>query len=318
MLSVRIQTNCQEPGLSMKSRMILSALLVAGISTFASGDAAVHVRGSETMKAFGERLTGWYQQKTPSVHFDVSGENPAEAFAAMAAGKAEIVESSRRVMHSEVVALREGQDKNYVELQVATEVAGIAVDATNPVKEISLYDLRQVLSGNTRNWQQLGGNDAPIRIYGRDNTSGVGAFIEEEFMGDQTISPSVQTFPTNARMFEALRKDPNGIGFGTVETTLAPGVKFLAIKASSMGAPVTPGEDTIRSKSYKLIRPLYFYFAGAPSGIVRQFAQWVLSPQGQLVVESEGYYPLSSAEREEGMRILVAEGTNRAFDVPAF
>jgi ABC-type phosphate transport system substrate-binding protein len=53
-----------------------------------------------------------------------------------------------------------------------------------------------------------------------------------------------------------------------------------------------------------LVRPLYFYFAGPPNGEILRFADWVLSPEGQLVVESVGYFPLKGAEREAGRQAL--------------
>jgi phosphate transport system substrate-binding protein len=163
-----------------------------------------------------------------------------------------------------------------------------------------------------KNWKQLRGNDAPITIYGRDDTSGVQEFLEDEFMADQSISSSARTFPTNARMWETLSADPNGIGFGTGELGTQPGVRFLSIRPSDSGEAIEPSGDAIRAKRYKLTRPLYFYFAGTPTGDVARFAEWVLTPEGQLVVESEGYYPLASAEREEGMRLLAGSSGVRS------
>jgi ABC-type phosphate transport system substrate-binding protein len=94
---------------------------------------------------------------------------------------------------------------------------------------------------------------------------------------------------------------------GTVDPRLNPHVRFVAIKASASGEGVLPTTDAIHSKRYKLVRPLYFYFAGAPSGDLLKFAQWVLSPDGQLVVEAAGYYPLSAAKRDEGKQILAGQ-----------
>ncbi len=257
------------------------------------------------MRTFGLRLTDWYNKKNPSVQFDVAAAHPAESFAAMAKGNADIVQSSRRVLRSEVEALQSAQGKSYVELQVATEVAGIAVNAANPIKELSIFEVRQVLSGSAKNWKQFGGHDAPIIIYGRDNTSGVRAFLTEEFMGDESISSAAKTFPTNAEMLAALGEDPNGVGFGSVESRAETKVRFLGTKASATGEAIAPTNESILAKRYKLIRPLYFYFAGAPKGDLLHFAEWVLSPEGQLVVESVGYYPLGPAEREHGRHILL-------------
>jgi phosphate transport system substrate-binding protein len=262
------------------------------------------------MKDFGRRLSDWFSTKNSGVRFAIQTDQPSSSFAAMAASKIDIVQSSRRVLHSEQEALRSAQGKSYVGLQVATEIAGLSVNLDNRVKEMSLYDLRQVLSGRIKNWKQVGGHDAPINIYGRDSTSGVGSFLEEEFMGDLGITPATATFATNSAMLAAVSRDVNGIGYGTVDPRPDAHVRFLAIKASSLGEAVLPTTDTINEKRYKLVRPLYFYFAGPPKGDLLRFAQWVLSPEGQLVVEAVGYYPLSTAEREEGKKILAGQETS--------
>lgn len=274
------------------------------------GATIVHVKGSDTMLAFGKRLTAWYTKKNPAINFDVASLAPAASFAAMAAGKLDIVQSSRKVLHAEEEALRAAQGKNYVELHVATEVAGIAVNQANPLKELSLFQLRQVLSGSVKNWKQVGGIDAPIKIYGRDDTCGVRAFLEEEFMGDESVSSSARTFPTNAALLAAVSHDNDAIGFGSVELSPADRVRFLAIKPSSSAEAIAPTGDAIRANRYVLVRPLYFYFAGSPKGELLHFAEWVLSTEGQLVVESVGYFPLKSTEREAGHQVL-AEAKSR-------
>lgn len=271
------------------------------------GEIVFRVASADTMKDFGQRLCDWYAKKSRGVRFEIRTGDPHSSFAAMASSNAEIVQSSRQVLHSEEEALRSARGKSYVELQIATEIAGLTVNVQNPVKEISLYDLRQILSGGIKNWKQVGGHDEPIDIYGRDSSSGVGAFLEEEFMGDLGISSHGKTFATNAGVFEAVDHDVNGLGYGTVDPRMGPHVRFLAIKASASGEAVLPTTDAIQGKRYKLVRPLYFYFAGAPTGDLLRFAQWVLSSDGQLVVEAAGYYPLSSAKREEGKAILAGE-----------
>lgn len=285
---------------------LLAVLLLAVLT--AQSTTSFRVKGSNTMLLFGQRLTAWYSKKYPGVQFQVGASQLTGSFAAMAAGETEIVQSSRKVLHSEAEALRSQQGKNYVELQVATEIAGIAVNQGNPVKELSLFQLRQVLSGSVKNWKQVGGADGPIVIYGRDESSGVRSFLEDEFMGDEAISSSTKTFSNNSGMLTAVSHDVNGVGFGSVEGTPDPKVRFLAIKASATTEGVAPTGEAIRAKRYKLIRPLYFYFAGAPKGDLLRFAEWILSAEGQLVVESVGYYPLAPTEREAGKTAL--QGAN--------
>lgn len=288
------------------SRLAISTAVLL-FATSARPTTLLRFTCDSSMQTFGERLSDWYAKKNPAVHFQFTTARTAESFAAMASGKAEVVPSTRRPLHSEEESLRSLQGKKYVSLQVATEIAGIAVNESNPVKELSLFQLRQVLSGSVKNWKQIGGPDAPIVIYGRDDSSDVRAFLEEEFMGDENISSSAKTFATNSAMLAAVGRDPNGIGFGTAEPAANGKIRFLRIKPSESGEGVGPTTDAIRAKRYKLVRPLYFCFAGTPSGDMAQFAQWILSPEGQLVVEAVGYYPLSSSEREEGLRLVTAK-----------
>lgn len=271
---------------------------------FARGADTIRMQGSDTMLPFGEKLAAWFSQKYPEIRFQVGALQQAGSFAAMASGDAEIVQSSRKVLPPEEVALREAQGKEYEELKVTTEIAGITVHKANPVKELSLFQLRQVLSGNAKNWSVVGGPNAPINIYGRDDTSGVGAFIEEEFKGDESISASAKILGNNVGVITAVSRDANGIGFRDVEGSLDPKVTYVAIKQSAKADGIAPTEVAIRKKRYKLTRPLYFYFATPPKGNLLRFAYWTLSPEGQLVVESVGYYPLTSGEREAGKQIL--------------
>lgn len=292
----------------MKTRGSLSIVPVMLLALLpATGATLVRMNGSETMQQFGKRLTAWYTNKNPSVQFQIAAFQPTASFAAMAAGDVDIVQSSRKVLHSEAEALHARQRKGYVEVHVATEIAGIAVNQTNPVRELSLFQLRQVLSGSVKNWKQVGGADAPIDLYGRDDSSGVRAFLEEEFMGDEGIASSVKTFPTNSGVLAAAGHDANAIGYGSVEPTQDAHVRYLAIKPSANADGVAPTGDAIRAGRYKLVRPLYFYFAGPPKGDLLRFAEWVLSAEGQLVVEAVGYYPLGAAEREEGRKIIEDE-----------
>jgi len=288
--------------MTRRSIAILMALLFLTLLPI-SGAGVIRVKGSGTMLQFGQRLTAWYSSKYPEVQFQVAASQPTSSFAAMASGQTEIVQSSRKVTHSEEVSLREAKGKQYVELQIATEIAAIVVNQANPAKELSTFQLRQVLSGKVKNWKQVGGFDAPITVYGRDDSSGTREFLEEEFMGDESIS-AAKKFGNDSGVLAAVGHDVNGIGFGSLDSNPGTAVRYIAIKASASSEAVAPSGDAIRARRYTLTRPLYFYFADAPSGELLRFAEWILSPAGQLVVESVGYYPLSSAERETGRQNL--------------
>jgi phosphate transport system substrate-binding protein len=266
---------------------------------------AIRIDGSHSMAALSQRMTEWYHRENVFASFAVDGGGPGKGIAALIEGRAEIAQSSRQVLGGEIGALRDKRGKKFVQIPVATEVAGLLVHPSNPIRELSIFELRQILSGTVKNWKQVGGNDAPIKIYGRDDSSDSREFIEEEFMGDEAIASSAIKFPKNSELYAAVARDRNGIGYGTVNLGLNPNVLFVAIKASSSGAAVSPTTEHVREHRYPLTRPLYYIFAGQPSGEVQRFGEWVLSAQGQLVVEAAEFWPLGSADREQG-KILLA------------
>jgi phosphate transport system substrate-binding protein len=266
----------------------------------------IRIEGSSGMAACSQRLTEWYHNNHANASFTVRGQGPDKGIAALVEGRAEIAQSSRQVLGGEIGALRDKRGRKFLQIPVATEVAGILVHPSNPVHELSIFELRQILSGPLKNWKQVGGNDAPIKIYGRNDSSDVREFIEAEFMGDASIASSAITFPKNSELYAALARDKNGIAYGSVNMALNSNVRFVAIKASSSGTAVSPTTENIREHRYPLVRPLYYIFAGEPSGEVQRFSEWVLSGQGQLVVEAAEFWPLGPADREQGRTLLAA------------
>ncbi len=255
------------------SVLLLGILLSASGSWGQTKASAIRIEGSPSMVSCTQRLTEWYHNNHVDTSFTVGRAGPGKGIAALVEGRAEIAQSTRQVLGGEIGALRDRRGTKFVQIPMATEVVGILVHPSNPIRELSIFDLRQILSGTVKNWKQVGGYDAPIKIYGRDESSDSKEFIEGEFMGDASIAASATTFPKNSELYAAVARDKNAIGYGTVNLGLAQSVKFVAIKASSSGLAVSPTTDNIREHRYPLARPLYFIFAGEPSGEVRRFAE---------------------------------------------
>jgi phosphate transport system substrate-binding protein len=267
---------------------------------------AIHIDGEASMEPLTQRLAEWYHNNNPNVSFEVSGIGPGRAIQSLVNGKVDIVQSDRRVLEGESTSLRERSGKKFVQIPVATEVAGILVHPSNPVHELSIFDLRQIMSGAVKNWKQVGGKDAPIKIYGRDNSSNVREFIEAEYMGDASITSSAKTFPKNSDLYAAVAGDPDAIGYATVNLTLSSKIRFVGIKTSTSAPAISPTTETITSHKYPLVRQLYYIFAGTPSGELQKFAEWVFSQHGQLVVEASELWPLNSTDRDRGKMQLAS------------
>jgi phosphate transport system substrate-binding protein len=176
-----------------------------------------------------------------------------------------------------------------VEIPVAKDGVAIYVSESNPVDSLSMDQLRTIYSGAVSNWKDVGGSDAKIILYGRENSSGTYSFFKEHVLKKGDFAPATQTLPGTAGVVSAITKDPNGIGYGG--EAYSKGVKMLKIVQAS-GLAVSPTEENIRSGAYPLARDLYFYLRQQPTGAAKQYIDWVLSAEGQAVVKEVGYFPI--------------------------
>ena len=299
--------NLRAKEISLLLALCMGAPMVSVADAGKTGDgkpSVIRISGSATMLNLTQRLTQWYEGRNQSVAFQVEGSNVTNGFLSLIENKGEIAQSTRKALEGEAGALRARRKLEFVEVPVATEFAVIAVNASNPVRALTTFELRAVLSGQIKNWKQVGGNDAPIHLLGRDETSEVRNLIDEEFMGDASFSGAIKTLPTNTAVMAAVANDPSALAYCDVDLHAPRAVRLIGIKASASGEAVEPTGENIRAHKYTLSRTLYFYFAGTPSPELAKFAAWVVSPEGQLVVEAVGLYPLGSADREEAREKL--------------
>ncbi|HMA04308.1 MAG TPA: substrate-binding domain-containing protein, partial [Methanomicrobiales archaeon] len=73
---------------------------------------------------------------------------------------------------------------------------------------------------------------------------------------------------------------------------ITPGVKALKLY-NSKGVAIAPSIATVLDHTYPISRPLYMITQGQPSGLARDFIDFILSPDGQKIVEEQGFVPLS-------------------------
>jgi len=174
---------------------------------------------------------------------------------------------------------------------VAKDGLTVYVHPANPVKELTIAQLRDIYLGTTTNWKQVGGKDATIILYGRENSSGTYGYFKEHVLDNRDFSERVQTLPGTAAVVNAVSKDPNGVGYGGA--AYAKGVREVGLKKDDKSPAVLPSAATVRDSSYPLSRYLYFYMRRKPEGDARKFVDWVLSPEGQKLAGEVGYFPLN-------------------------
>ena len=166
--------------------------------------------------------------------------------------------------------------KEVVEIPVAVDGLAIYLNASNPIQELTLDQVKQIYIGKITNWKAVGGSDTRIILYGRENNSGTYAYFKEHVL---------QNAVTNA-----VSKDPKAIGYGGI--AYAKGIRHTRVKKDANGPAIEPSMENVLSAKYPISRFLYWYVAGQPSGEIKKLVDWVLGDEGQKLVQAVGYYPL--------------------------
>ena len=174
---------------------------------------------------------------------------------------------------------------------VAIDGIAVIVNPANPVSQLSIPQLRAIYTGRITNWKEVGGNDAPIDLYGRDRDSGTFAVFIEKVIGEEAVrTPEISAVRADHQigdseiMVEAVMHSPNAIGY--VSHPMVRGAKALPISDGS-GPAVPATELTVITEEYPICRRLLLYHWAAPGSIVDAFVRYVVSKPGQeLVVPS--------------------------------
>jgi phosphate transport system substrate-binding protein len=250
----------------------------------------VTLKGSDTMVILSQRWAEVFMHDHAGFTIQVTGGGSGTGIAALINGTTDVADSSRPMKDEEKSQVQSQRHAAANEIKVAVDALAVYVPESNPLHEISIPQLKRIFTGQVTNWKDVGGPDAPIVLYGRENNSGTYVYFKEHVLGDADYAASTQTLPGTAAVINAVARDPHGIGYGGI--AYAQGVRPLHIKPTDDAPAVEPSMTTATNGTYPLSRFLFFYTAGEPTGAARTFIDWVLSPAGQAVIENVGYYPL--------------------------
>jgi phosphate transport system substrate-binding protein len=274
-----------------KNRILLAVLAVTVIITGAAfmQQTKITVKGSDTMVILAQRWAEIYMNQNPETSVQVTGGGSGVGLAALINGTTDIATSSRPIKSTEVEKLKARYNTLGVEIPCAKDGITIYLNEENKVKELTLKQLSDIYQAKVTNWKQVGGDDAPIKLYGRENSSGTYAFFKDEVIKGDYAS-TCQTLPGTGAVVNAVKKDKNGIGYGGA--AYAVGVKHCMVKKDDKSAGILPTAETIAKNQYPITRYLYLYLRNRPAGAMKKFIDWILSPEAQKIVTEVGYFPV--------------------------
>lgn len=256
---------------------------------------AITIKGSDTMVILGQRFAEEYMKNNQGVVIQVNGGGSGTGIAALINGTVDLAQSSRPMKAGEKENVEKNRKAQLNETPVALDALAVFVNAANPVTALSIDQLAAIYTGKVTNWSQVGGANAPIVLYGRENSSGTYEYFKEHVLSKADFAPRTQTLQGTAAVINAVSRDRNGIGYGGI--AYAQGVRPIGVKKDAASAGVEPTEANVANGSYPISRHLYFYWISTARPELQQFVQWVTSAEGQTLVENVGYFPLSDAPK---------------------
>jgi phosphate transport system substrate-binding protein len=253
----------------------------------------VVVKGSDTMVNLVSAWSEEYTKANPGSDVSVTGGGSGVGIAALINKTTDICAASREIKAEEKKKAADNKVEAH-ETIVARDGIAIVVNPSNPLKEISQDQLRQIFTGEATSWKQFGGADEKIIVLSRESSSGTYVFFQEHVLDKKDYAAGARLLPTTSAIIEGVATDKTAIGY--VGLGYAQGakdrVKVLPVKKDTAAAAVTPTEDAVRSGRYPIARPLFFYTNGTPSGSIQKFVEFCLGPKGQKIVTDEGYVTL--------------------------
>jgi len=296
----------------MYNRMIFTVLLFLSAMVIFQGckkkdqveKHVISIKGSDTMVNLAQKWAENFMAANPTASIQVTGGGSGTGVAALLNGTTDIAASSRELKSKEI-DLAKSKNIDYQEFRVALDGIAVIVHPSNPVEYITMEQARDIFSGKITNYKDVKGADQRITLYGRENSSGTYEFFKDHVLGKDKngneidYATQTQVLQGTAALAEAVAKDKNAIAYGGVGYfALRKDIKIIGIKADADAETIYPSKDgvvnyeAIWNGQYSISRYLYLFTSKKPEGMTKTFMDYIISADGQKVVETMEYIPL--------------------------
>jgi phosphate transport system substrate-binding protein len=271
--------------------------------------------GSDTMLQLQTLMAEAFARHHPDVAVQVEGKGSATAPTALLESTIQIANMSRGIASGEAEAFEDRFGYEPIRVNVALDAIAVYVHRDNPVPDFTLQQLDAVFSSQRRcgapqdlvEWGQFGlvGDwaGAPISLYGRNAVSGTAALFRERVLCRGAFKAVVKEQPGSASVVQGIENDRYGLGYAGIGYATA-GVRAVPLASAEGESPVLPTAEHAATNRYPLARFLQVYANKAPGQpldqLTHEYLRFMLSAEGQAVVEQAGFFALrpAMADRE--------------------
>jgi phosphate transport system substrate-binding protein len=215
----------------------------------------------------------------PDIRITVEGGGTGVGVQKAGEGLVDIGNTGRALSDDEVAKY------GLVSFPFAVDGVTVVMNPANGVAELTAAQVQDIFAGKITNWKDVGGADAAITLYSRDEASGTREVFWKKMLKKGAVADKANIVASNGAMKVAIAQDANGIGYmsigfvdGTVKAPLLDGVE--------------PSQDNAKSGAYKIARKLYMNTKGEPQGLPKLFIDYVTGPECTDIISKAGYIPL--------------------------
>lgn len=270
-------------GVSAVAALLLSGMVLAACSRD-TGNKIV-IKGSTTVLPITQKAAEEYR-KLNKVSITIEGSGSGNGIRALIDGTCSIANSSREMKEQELASARE-KGIAVKEIPVAIDMIVPVVNPSNPVKNLTMDQLKGIYDGSIINWKQLGGKDENIVVISRDTSSGTYEIWHEKVMKKRDVSRSALLQASNGAIVSAVAGNPKAIGYigyGYIDRT----VKALTVSG------VEPVLENGKTGKFPVSRKLYMYVDEKKvSAETQKFLDYILSADGQKLVTEAGFISIN-------------------------
>ncbi len=244
--------------------------------------------GSTTVGPIAKAFAEYYMKHNPDVNVTVGESGSGNGAKSLINGTADVGCMSRFMKDGEFKAAIDA-GRTPVAHAVALDGLPILVHPSNPAKDLTLDQVRDIYTGKITNWKQLGGPDKTIISISRDTNSGTYETFKKLVMRNAKIGEGTEYVGSNGAVRQRVQSTPAAIGYaglGFVDET----VKALKING------IAPSPATVKTGEYPIARPLYMFTNGYPKlgSHLYKFTTLHLSEDGFYMIEEIGFIPVTA------------------------
>jgi phosphate transport system substrate-binding protein len=240
--------------------------------------------GSTTVLPIAQKAAEVFMKANPSVDVTVKGGGSGVGIASLLDRSTDIGDASRSIKTKEVIQAK-SKGITPIGTIIAKDGMAVIVNKSNPLTEISIDQLQAIYSGETKKWSALGGGNSTIVTISRDSSSGTYEVFGELVLRGAKLREDAIMTASNREVAENVKNTEGAIGYVGL-AYVSDDVKLIKVEG------VIPSDATVNDGSYKLARPLFMYTDGEPTGVAKEFIDYIMSADGQKLVKEVGYVPV--------------------------